>query len=153
MGKSMFFAHSLQGDLDKSCWQTLQDHLCKVGELAGERGGKFGAARATRLAGLLHDLGKYTLAFQQRLEGGPPVDHATAGAREVLRLASRNGPDAIVAKVIAHAIAGHHAGLPDSIGDDRSLDARLKREIVSLDPIWREEIRFVADRLMPAGFN
>jgi len=151
--KSVFFAHSLEREFDKSRWQTLRDHLCHVGLLAGERGAKFGAARAATLAGVLHDLGKYTFAFQKRLEGGPGVDHATPGAREALRIAPQNSCDTIIAEVIAHAIAGHHAGLPDSIGDDRSLDARLKRQLLSLDPIWREEIMLVAGRLMPRSFN
>jgi CRISPR-associated endonuclease/helicase Cas3 len=149
----LFFAHSLDGDFDKWRWQRLREHLCNVGQLACERGDKFGAAKAAALAGLLHDLGKYTLAFQKRLEGGPRIDHATAGAREVLGLTSRNGPDFIISQVIAHAIAGHHAGLPDSLGDDSSLHARLKKDIEPLDPIWREEINLVADRLTPLGFN
>jgi CRISPR-associated endonuclease/helicase Cas3 len=149
----LYFAHSLDGDFDKWRWQRLREHLCNVGQLACERGDKFGAAKAAALAGLLHDLGKYTLAFQKRLEGGPRVDHATAGAREVLGLTSRNGPDFIISQVIAHAIAGHHAGLPDSLGDDSSLHARLTKDIEPLDPIWRQEIKPTADGLMPPGFN
>ena len=31
--------------------------------------------------GKLHDLGKYSEAFNHRLHGGPSVDHATAGAK------------------------------------------------------------------------
>ncbi len=40
----------------------------------------FGAEELGRLAGLSHDLGKYSMEFQRRLAGGPKVDHATAGA-------------------------------------------------------------------------
>jgi CRISPR-associated endonuclease/helicase Cas3 len=147
----LFFAHSLENDLDKSHWQPLQNHLCKVGELSGERGGKFGAARAAKLAGVSHHLGKYTLTFQKRLEGGPRVDHATAGAKEVLGLRPRSGLDFIISEVVAHAIAGHHAGLPDSLGDDSSLDARLKKPLEPLDPIWRQEIKAVADVALAAS--
>jgi CRISPR-associated endonuclease/helicase Cas3 len=149
----MFFAHSLEDNLDKSRWQTLRDHLYKVAQLASERGTKFGAARAATLAGQLHDLGKYSFAFQKRLEGGPRVDHATAGAREVLRLRAQSGADRIIYEVVAHTIVGHHAGLPDSLGDDRSLDVRLKKEIEPLDPIWHEEIKPVANGLAPIGFT
>ncbi len=146
----MFFAHSLDDGCQKSRWQPLRDHLCSVGELAGERGTKFGAAKSATLAGQLHDLGKYTLAFQKRLEGGPRVDHATAGAREVRGLARGTNADCIMAQLVAHAIEGHHSGLPNSFGDDTSLDARRKREIEPLDPIWREEIKPAVEGLTPA---
>jgi len=54
---------------------------------------------AARLAGLLHDLGKYTPAFQAKLRGAlEKVDHSTAGAVEsfslVGALADRGQPNA-----------------------------------------------------------
>jgi CRISPR-associated endonuclease/helicase Cas3 len=146
--ENIFYAHSLP-DRDKWQWQTLAEHLHAVAEAAGERGAKFGARNAAALAGLMHDLGKYSIAFQRRLEGaGERVDHSTAGAQQVLRSAA--DPDSkVVAKVIAHAIAGHHAGLPATIGDEASLDARLKREVEALDPAWLREISPVVVGLMP----
>jgi CRISPR-associated endonuclease/helicase Cas3 len=144
----MFFAHSLD-DREKICWQPLRAHLRAVGELAGAKGHKFGASNAASLAGLLHDLGKYSVAFQRRLEGGDKVDHATAGAQEILKLAQTN-QDRVVAQIIAHAIAGHHAGLPDSIGE---LDQRLKKAIEALDPVWRDEIKPDTKGLTPSGFD
>ena len=82
----MFFAHSTDRK-DRSNWQMLPDHLMAVAGLAGERGSKFGARRAAALAGILHDLGKYSAAFQRRLDGsGEAVDHSTAGAKHVGRL-------------------------------------------------------------------
>jgi CRISPR-associated endonuclease/helicase Cas3 len=76
----MFFAHSTDRK-DRSDWQTLPDHLMAVAALAAERGGKFGALRAAALAGMLHDLGKYSSAFQRRLDGSEEaVDHSTAEA-------------------------------------------------------------------------
>jgi CRISPR-associated endonuclease/helicase Cas3 len=145
----MFFAHSMDGISDKTHWQALHDHLSRVAELGSVRGEKFGAARAAALAGLMHDLGKYTQGFQRRLEGGPRVDHATAGAREARGLVLQPSSDHIVAQAVAHAIAGHHAGLPDSIGDVSSLDARLKKDFEPLDAIWRAEIKPPADGLTP----
>jgi CRISPR-associated endonuclease/helicase Cas3 len=143
----MFFAHSL-GDQDNTCWQPLDEHLRAVGKLAGANGEKFRAAKAASLAGLLHDLGKYSVAFQRRLEGGDKVDHATAGAQEILKLAQPN--DRVMAHIIAHAIAGHHAGLPDSIGE---LDQRLKKTVEAIVPLWRDEIAPGANGLTPSGFD
>lgn len=146
----MFFAHSLE-NAPKSDWQKLHEHLNEVGRLSGVNGRKFGAENAASLAGVLHDLGKFTLGFQRRLEGEQiRVDHSTAGASEVLRLANSVN-DRSIAQIIAHAIAGHHAGLPDSIGE---LDERLKKTPAeALDPIWRNEIAPIATDLPPAGFN
>jgi len=146
----MWYAHSLP-DSEKSEWQTLAEHLTAVERLTRERAEKFGAPRAAGLAGLLHDLGKYTPQFQARLEGGASVDHATAGAREAMALAQQ-ADDRLIAEIVAHAIAGHHSGLPDSVGDASSLDERTKRKLPALDPAWREEIAPVADGLTPAFF-
>ena len=60
--------------------QTVLEHLTGTAELAEKFGAPFGGEEQTRLAGLAHDIGKYSLAFQRRLRGGPPADHATAGA-------------------------------------------------------------------------
>ena len=61
--------------------------------------------------------------------------------------------DRLIAQVVAHAVAGHHAGLPDTLGDEASLDARLKRDIEALDPSWRQEISPVATGLMPSAID
>ncbi len=59
------------------------------------------------LAGLWHDLGKFSAEFQERLKGEPlPVDHSTAGARHTA-VCQPFGP------LVSYLIAGHHAGLAD----------------------------------------
>jgi CRISPR-associated endonuclease/helicase Cas3 len=148
----MFFEHS-GNCTDRSDWQTLPDHLVAVSALASKRGVKFGAQKTARLAGLLHDLGKYSLAFQRRLGGsGEPVDHFTAGAQEALRLVT-GGMDRGMAELIAYAIAGHHAGLPDREGDAASLTERLAKTIEPLDSTWRDQIRVDAAGLFPTSFR
>ncbi|MBJ3777936.1 CRISPR-associated endonuclease Cas3'' [Acuticoccus mangrovi] len=144
----MFYAHSTDRS-DRTDWQTLQQHLEAVSEDAARRGEPLGIAPAARLAGLLHDLGKYTPAFQARLAGASErVDHSTAGAAVALGLAA-TGDDRYVAELVAHAIAGHHAGLPDRIGQG-ALDDRLKMfDPTSLAPMWRDEIVPEAKGLMP----
>jgi CRISPR-associated endonuclease/helicase Cas3 len=144
----MFFAHSTNRK-DRSDWQTLPDHLMAVAALAAERGGKFGARRAAALAGMLHDLGKYSSAFQRRLDGsGEAVDHSTAGAKHVGRLVV-GGADRGMAELIAYVIAGHHAGLPDREGETGSLTERLDKPIKPLDPVWPQELNLEPTDLMP----
>lgn len=108
--------------LPKSEWQLLQQHLENVADLAGQRARKFGAEKLGNLAGLTHDLGKYSLEFQLRLEGkGGKVDHSTAGAQEL----NRQFPNS-VGKALAYIVAGHHGGLPDgNKGAPANLPERL----------------------------
>jgi CRISPR-associated endonuclease/helicase Cas3 len=99
-----WFAHS-HPNMPSERWHTLRDHLLSVGEQEAQAAGKFGAAEMGQAAGLLHDLGKYSRAFQERLQGrSGRVDHSTAGAKIALE---RFGP---LGRLIACTIAGHHAG-------------------------------------------
>jgi CRISPR-associated endonuclease/helicase Cas3 len=63
---SSYYAHTGNRQ-DGKDWQTLKDHLTSVAQLAQTRAQAFGAADWAHLVGLLHDLGKYSQAFQQRL--------------------------------------------------------------------------------------
>jgi CRISPR-associated endonuclease/helicase Cas3 len=110
----------------------LEEHLEAVGDLAGRFARRLQSEGWARLAGRWHDLGKYTVAFQNMIrrehgleahleQEGPagPRDHSTAGAlhaREVL------GPD--MGTPLAFVIAGHHTGLADA----EQLADRLKQE-------------------------
>lgn len=88
---------------------------------------KFGAGDAAYAAGLLHDIGKNSAAFQAYIRGnGASPDHSTAGAVEAVRLFP--GP---LGRLIAFAIAGHHAGLADGLGATGSLDARLRSDLAN----------------------
>jgi CRISPR-associated helicase Cas3/CRISPR-associated endonuclease Cas3-HD len=80
--------------------------LCDVAKQAADFASRFGAAEEARLAGLLHDLGKYSEKFTRRLQGQESgLDHWSAGARAALEHGRQN---AIAA---ALAIQGHHIGL------------------------------------------
>ena len=151
-----YYAHSGRS-ADKSDWQRQSDHLRAVGELAAAMAARFGLEKAARLAGLLHDLGKYTLPFQRRLAGGPAVDHSTAGAAAVTALGLK-GDDALVAELVAYCILGHHAGLPDRQNEtDACFDARLQRFAgeagLQPDPIWKTELLLDASGLVPAALR
>jgi len=86
--------------------EPLRVHLARVAERAAEFGQPFGASIEARIAGLLHDVGKYGDLFQRRLEGKEHgIDHWSAGAWEALDRYHMNGIAA------ALAIQGHHIGL------------------------------------------
>ena len=116
--------------------QTIAEHLHGTAELAAKFAAAFGAEADGRFTGLLHDIGKYTSGFQKRLDGGPPVDHSTAGAQEAFSQHG-NAPAAL-------AIAGHHSGIPDAGNvhdppNEPTLLGRIKRPCAP-DPAWAQEI-------------
>ena len=106
-------------------WQPLKSHLEAVAEKAAGFAQTFGGGEIARVVGMLHDLGKYSEAFQLRLRGGAPSDHSTAGAQ----FAVRDAP--VIGHLIAYAIAGHHGGLPDAIAEGACLERRLKKRVDS----------------------
>lgn len=145
----MYFAHSTS-DTSPLGWEPLHQHLKAVGALAEQYGRALGLSGMCAVAGQFHDLGKYNPAFQRRLSGSPErVDHSTAGAAMVLKQATQE--DTVFAELIAYAIAGHHAGLPDKRGlVGASLVERLETFSESnIDPIWRNEIATDLGALRP----
>ncbi|PWE54967.1 CRISPR-associated helicase/endonuclease Cas3 [Metarhizobium album] len=146
-----YYAHSGRAD-DKSDWQGLKEHLEQVAALAGQMAEALGLGKAAMLAGRFHDLGKYTLDFQKRLTGTEiSVDHSTAGAWHILQAVQ--GEDRFIAELIAYAILGHHAGLPDKRGSEAALTERIAGfKSALLDKAWRTEISADLSGLMP-GFS
>ena len=129
MTTTQYFAHRRD---DCASWQPLIEHLKNTAELAKQFGQDAGVAELAYIAGLVHDLGKYSAEFQERLKGGPRVDHSTAGAKELKSLLEGQ-PQAVFAQLLAYPILGHHAGLPD-YGSETDLEggtvcARLKKSI------------------------
>lgn len=136
------FAHS-HSARDESEWHSLRQHLMDTGERAARFLEPVGCDDMARVAGLLHDLGKFSREFQSRLRGGPPCDHSTAGAR--LAIERYGGGDARKAspgKMLAFAIAGHHAGLADGVNgrEPRALADRLEAAVPELATIWQQDL-------------
>ena len=135
-----YFAHSAPPD-SAYPWHGLADHLDGTGDRASRSLGRLGFAELGRVAGLLHDLGKFTPQFQRRLRGGPSVNHSTAGAQ----VACERYPDHL-GKLIAFCVAGHHAGLANGVNGEKTtaLADRLRQKVHDLDPVWRDEIALPA---------
>lgn len=132
-----YYAHSSPGK-ERSQWHLLSDHLHCTARTAAEFARAFGAERLGFASGLLHDIGKYSDAFQRRLQGDPTrVDHSTVGAVEATKRYGR-----AIGLILAYAIAGHHAGLPDygSVADGDSLSRRLQARDLPDYSAFRAEV-------------
>lgn len=137
---SRHYAHTAPGD--QETWEPLKDHLEKVAATAAEFASGFGAFDWGRMAGLWHDLGKYSAEFQAYLRknhdpdsseeslGGGRVDHSTFGAQYAAKVLSPH-----VGQMMAFCIAGHHAGLADGVAlEGASQTSSLKMRLLAGPP-------------------
>ncbi|WP_427110714.1 CRISPR-associated helicase Cas3' [Lysinibacillus xylanilyticus] len=106
--------------------QLLVDHLKEVQYIAEEIGQKIGLKHVTGLAGMLHDMGKFSDAFQEYIReavanpSNPPkrgsVDHSTAGGKFLMEHFQRVNP--FLVECVANAIFSHHGQLLDMVDMD-----------------------------------
>ena len=143
---SMFYARWTD---DRIKPQPLSSHLTNVSRLANAfaelvRRSDVAFVAAAKLAGLLHDLGKYRVAFQVYLNAGDrgrrsaETDHAVYGAAAAEVDWSE--------LAIAFAVAGHHAGLHDECQLANMISGR-KYQAVNRFP----ELLVTADRTGELG--
>src|SRR5450759_3974861 len=100
--------------------QLLADHLEGTANRTKEFSEVFGAGEWGYSLGMLHDIGKFSKAFQLRIRGsGERVDHSTAGG--VLIQSGTGSP----------IIMGHHGGLPNPV----DVDARVSKKAVMVEPV------------------
>jgi len=127
-----YFAHKTETGKQ----QTIFEHLTQTAKLAEKFSVSFLKSIAYS-AGLAHDIGKYAVNFQKRLDGNSiRFEHAVCGAIEYQKLAEKSKKfyEYAIAYLLAYCIVGHHTGLPDggsrndSPDDECTLYARLKRE-------------------------
>lgn len=115
--------------------QSLEAHLRGVGELARSHAEKIGLHTQGELLGILHDLGKYSAAFQTYIKSAVgllnqdedegfvdaaglkgKIDHSTSGAQWIWQeLATQGDLARIVGQIMALCIASHHSGLIDCL--------------------------------------
>ncbi|KWX84996.1 CRISPR-associated protein Cas3 [Paenibacillus riograndensis] len=130
-----YIAHIRESDMKV---QTVTEHLLEVRTLAEKYGKKIGIKYMAGLAGMLHDLGKYTEEFRNYIvqavyhPAAPPsrgsVDHSTAGGKLLFERFHRVPADLsnkeahinkmILAEVVGNAILSHHSYLQDFLNPD-----------------------------------
>jgi CRISPR-associated endonuclease/helicase Cas3 len=115
--------------------QSLREHLSAVATLAEAMAAEFDAASWGRIAGLWHDLGKFSDYFQRYIRQSSGyeahlvesaqgrVNHASAGALHAQQQFAR------LALPLMYLIAGHHAGLPDWSAADGAGNASLENRM------------------------
>ena len=141
--KDWYYAHSRNGKPSED-WHRLDDHLNKVAKMARTFADDFHAGDWGYLAGLWHDLGKYSKEFQDYLKKGNDVDahiettpgrvdHSTAGAHHATRMLP------ILGHLLAYAVAGHHSGLLNGRDTGTCQEKRLSKTIQS----WEHGLQFL----------
>lgn len=104
-------AHTRLGD--ENTVQTVQSHCQGTAIRCAKYASSIGATNIGKLLGLLHDAGKFTSAFQERIRGGTQKpDHSSQGAKYVYEMAE--GP---ASRLIARIILSHH-GVHDWLTSD-----------------------------------
>ncbi|PEV64373.1 CRISPR-associated helicase/endonuclease Cas3 [Bacillus cereus] len=123
-----YIAHIREND---SQVQTVEEHLLGVKELAETYGEKIGIKHLAGLAGMLHDMGKYTNEFKEYIleavnnPNSPPkrgsVDHSTAGGKLLYQLFHTENMipyKGIISEIVGNAIISHHGYLQDFLNPD-----------------------------------
>lgn len=98
--------------------QPLKKHLHSVSFLCGQLASKIGMRHCGELVGLLHDMGKYTEAWQEYLSESSQKNgkikkknHSAIGARYVWE--ELHPVHTLPADMLTGILCGHHGGLPD----------------------------------------
>ncbi|MED1057627.1 CRISPR-associated helicase Cas3' [Bacillus mycoides] len=123
-----YIAHIRESDKQV---QTVEEHLLGVKELAETYGEKIGIKHLAGLAGMLHDLGKYTNGFRTYIleaVNNPEspskrgsVDHSTAGGKLLYQFFHTENIipyKGIIAEIVGNAIISHHGYLQDFLNPD-----------------------------------
>lgn len=147
----MYIAHVRESDKKVQC---LRNHLLQTKQLAEYFGAKLKLKHVAGLAGLLHDLGKFSDEFQEYIKEAAfspksvknkrgSVDHSTAGGKLLFELLhDQNSPyQKLLAEIVGNSIISHHANLQDYLSPTMESDY-LKRVQIKEIP----EFKVVVER-------
>lgn len=135
----MYPAHIRKVD-DKKYVQTVEEHCRGVAEIAAELLSDIGLEKTAYLAGMVHDLEKFSENFKNYIEKAADgekvqrgsVNHTFAGVRFLLEKHSDeqlSGFSDIVLEILAYAVGAHH-GLFDCVDDNNNngFTKRIQKE-------------------------
>ena len=103
----VWYSHTLKNEPESS-WEPVEDHLTSVANRAYSYAAEYGLGKDAYLAGICHDMGKYSENFQKRIKGilklkeGEFVNHAAYGSLFLLDQGEI---------IPAICVAGHHTFL------------------------------------------
>jgi CRISPR-associated endonuclease/helicase Cas3 len=139
--------------------QSVEEHLLGVQKLAESYGAKIGVKHIAGLAGMLHDMGKYTKEFFEYIleavnnPDSPPkrgsVDHSSAGGRLLYERfhTGKNKYTWILAEVVGNATISHHSYLHDFISPELKSDYLRRVENQEL-PGFKSAVQCFFDNVM-----
>ncbi|EKF36596.1 CRISPR-associated helicase/endonuclease Cas3 [Bacillus xiamenensis] len=144
--------------------QTVSDHLLEVKALCEMFGDKLGIRHIAGLAGVLHDLGKYSKEFQHYIREAiaspdqPPqrgsVDHSTAGGRMLYQMF--HGPPndryySLLVEIVANAVISHHSDLQDFL--NQKADSPFLTRVRDKETPELKELPFIQKRFFEEVMN
>ena len=112
--------------------QTVSDHITNVATLSKAFACVFNCGKTAYLAGLLHDIGKFTKAFQEYLERSLKGEKVTRGevihALQGAKFIEEKIKNPVVADILGNVIASHHGGLFDCITNgEKTLSVKTQK--------------------------
>lgn len=155
-----FIAHIRGSDGE---YQFLKDHLKEVMKIAEEIGGKLGISHVSGLAGMLHDMGKYSDEFQLYLReaynnpDNPPkrgsVNHSTAGGKFLMEnyhisFNSKSKISPVLIECVSNAIYSHHGQLLDMVdseGKSPFMDRAQPAKAIDFEQVYERFFNEVCD--------
>ena len=144
--------------------QALKNHLLQVSVLAKEFGEFIGLPNTMKLAGLIHDMGKYSQEFTTFIMGEMErciklgeeykkaksgIDHGRHGAAYIYKRfypnCSSNYNDKMTIEVIMLICCYHHGGLPDCVSENGQVKIIERIQNISEDEMKQVETAFMSE--------
>lgn len=157
----MYIAHirSTDGKI-----QTVQQHLIETKEICEKIGNKIQMKHVAGLAGLLHDMGKFTTGFKNYImqavndpDNAPirgSIDHSTAGGRLLFeKYYNDNSINKIMVEIIGNGILSHHGYLQDYLNPNLELKFLTRIKDKELEDYNEAKMNFFLEVMSETEFE
>lgn len=135
--------------------QSVKEHILNVANFCRIFGEKLNVSSFLYLAGLLHDMGKYSTKFQsyinfefekaksgdkEKISGvADKEDHGVYGGKYIFKKYNKRDPiSCITSEILALICCYHHGGLPDCINSH--IEVTLLERFDKIDPNYELEV-------------